>query len=285
MNKHAGEIGRKRKRKFYLINSPYTNGKKEQGGKRHLDNKVVNKGKEIGVVPDGAKGEEHTDKKKLSGLLSSPRTPLCEGLFEKAELECNYPLGEDAIEQPVLEVIEVFVDMFAMERLKIFIDASLVHGGTIRDDFSIYVDVLDEFDFKLAYMSTRHKDFEESENPEAKEEPQWKDEPVVESKVEIVVISSDDEQEPMEESKIKVILIELSDDKFMEEINGELVQKEPRDVHMNEGEACSDGAQWKQDKVGGREFWAESRQPGLWHSMGSNAQNAQQNMASRHAAQ
>ncbi|CAL8155497.1 unnamed protein product [Prunus armeniaca] len=51
------------------INSPYTNGKKEQGRKRHLDNKVVNKGKEIGVVPDGAKGEEHTDKKKFSGYF------------------------------------------------------------------------------------------------------------------------------------------------------------------------------------------------------------------------
>lgn len=74
-----------------------------------------------------------------------------------------------------------------------------------------------------------------SENPEAKEEPQWKDEPMVESKGEIVVISSDDEQEPIEESKMEVILIESSDDEFMEEINGELVQEEPRDVHMNEG--------------------------------------------------
>lgn len=32
---------------------------------------------------------------------------------------------------------------------------------TIRDDFRIYVDVLDEFDFELAYMSTRHMGLEE----------------------------------------------------------------------------------------------------------------------------
>ncbi|PQP95107.1 hypothetical protein Pyn_05951 [Prunus yedoensis var. nudiflora] len=125
-------------------------------------------------------------------------------------------LGEDAIEQPV---IEVFVDVFAMKPSEISIDASLVHEdmlvevienmkpnwdlncgleemqfaalahylgtlkiylldrkfvsricvlhnhiystGTIRDDFGIYLDVLDEFNFKLAYMSMRHRDFEE----------------------------------------------------------------------------------------------------------------------------
>lgn len=33
--------------------------------------------------------------------------------------------------------------------------------GTIRDDFSIYVDVREEFDFELVYMSTRHRDFED----------------------------------------------------------------------------------------------------------------------------
>lgn len=32
---------------------------------------------------------------------------------------------------------------------------------TIRDEFSINADVLDEFDFELAYMSTRHRDLEE----------------------------------------------------------------------------------------------------------------------------
>lgn len=32
---------------------------------------------------------------------------------------------------------------------------------TIQDECSIYVDVLKEFDFKLAYMSIRHMDFEE----------------------------------------------------------------------------------------------------------------------------
>lgn len=33
--------------------------------------------------------------------------------------------------------------------------------GTIRDDFSIYLDVVDEFNFELAYMTTRHINFEE----------------------------------------------------------------------------------------------------------------------------
>ncbi|CAL2278446.1 unnamed protein product [Prunus armeniaca] len=40
-------------------------------------------------------------------------------------------LGEDAIEQLVLEVIEVFVNVFVMEPLEIFIDASLVHKGML----------------------------------------------------------------------------------------------------------------------------------------------------------
>ncbi|PQQ15345.1 hypothetical protein Pyn_40714 [Prunus yedoensis var. nudiflora] len=38
----------------------------------------------------------------------------------------------------------------------------------------------------------------------------------------------------MEESEIEVILVESSDDKSVEEINGEVVQAEPRDVQMNE---------------------------------------------------
>ncbi|KAI5327274.1 hypothetical protein L3X38_026670 [Prunus dulcis] len=228
--------------------------------------------------------------RRSSRVTFFAKDPLCEELSEEVELECNQdPLGDDAIEQPVLEVIEMFMDMFVMEPLEIFIDASLVHGdrkfvartcvlhshmyntGTIRDDFSIYVDVLDEFDFELAYMSTRHRDFEEwfdelvanvaqyvslasdplksesedepwvsseidsiirdamfrksSENPDAKVEPQWKDEPMVESKAEIVMILSEEKQEPMEEPKIEVILFESSDDESMEDINGELVEE------------------------------------------------------------
>ncbi|CAL8083924.1 unnamed protein product [Prunus armeniaca] len=31
--------------------------------------------------------------------------------------------------------------------------------GTVREDFGIYVDVLEEFDFELAYMSMRYMDF------------------------------------------------------------------------------------------------------------------------------
>ncbi|CAL2278445.1 unnamed protein product [Prunus armeniaca] len=153
--------------------------------------------------------------------------------------------------------------------------------GTIRDDFSICIDVLQEFDFKLVYISMRHKDFEEqfdevmanaaqfvssasdllktesedepwvsssidsiimdailgrnSENLEAKEEPQWVDELMVESKAEIIAVSSDDEEESMVKSKMEVILIELSDEGSMEETNGEVVQEEPRDVQMSEG--------------------------------------------------
>ncbi|CAL8992057.1 unnamed protein product [Prunus brigantina] len=177
-------------------------------------------------------------------------------------------LGDDAIEQLV---IEVFVDVFAIEPTEIFIDTSLVHGGmlieaienmepnwdlycgleemqfaefvartcvlhshmhntdTIRDDFRIYVDVLDEFDFKLAYMSTRHMDLEEwdatfGENGEnLKAKAKREDEPMVETMAGIIMISSNDEEEPMEASEIEVILIESSDDKSMEEINGEVV--------------------------------------------------------------
>ncbi|KAH0972230.1 hypothetical protein GBA52_024386 [Prunus armeniaca] len=57
------------------------------------------------------------------------------------------PLGEDATDQPVLEVIEVFVDVFAIEPSEVFIDATLLHE--------------DEFDFELAYITTRHIDFQE----------------------------------------------------------------------------------------------------------------------------
>lgn len=44
-----------------------SSGKKEQGGKRHLDNKPIKKCKETKVFLDGDKGEEHKDKKKFSG--------------------------------------------------------------------------------------------------------------------------------------------------------------------------------------------------------------------------
>ncbi|CAL9000422.1 unnamed protein product [Prunus brigantina] len=232
------------------------------------------------------------------------------------------PLGEDAIVQPMLEVIEVFVDVFAMEPSEVFIDASLVHGGmlieaiedmvpnwdldcaleemqlaasaransvlhshmyctgNIRDEFGIYLSVLDEFDFELMYMTTRHRDFveqvdelmidgaqfdsfdsdpsesESEEEPwessavdsilrnavfekrneisEAKEEPMEESEPWVESMAGIIVISSDDEDEPMEESKVEVILIESSDDESMEESNAEVVQASLSHVQRNE---------------------------------------------------
>ncbi|PQQ20782.1 hypothetical protein Pyn_10453 [Prunus yedoensis var. nudiflora] len=69
------------------------------------------------------------------------------------------PLGEDAIEQPVLEVIKVFMDVFSTEPSEIFINTSLVHGAQVP--FEMTCVMLDEFNFELAYMSTRHKDFEE----------------------------------------------------------------------------------------------------------------------------
>lgn len=56
----------------------------------------------------------------------------------------------------------------------------------------------------------------------------------MESKIEIIVVSSDDEEEPMVDFKMEVILIELSDDESIEETNGKVVQEEPRDVQMNE---------------------------------------------------
>ncbi|PQQ10812.1 hypothetical protein Pyn_20144 [Prunus yedoensis var. nudiflora] len=241
------------------------------------------------------------------------------------------PLDEDALVQPVLEVIKVFVDVFAMEPSEILIEASIVHGGmlieaienmvpnwdldcgleemqlatlahcldtwrvylldrkfvartcvlpnhmycsgNIRDEFSIYLDVLDEFDFELAYMTTRHRDFVEqsdelmidgaqsdsfASNPsesESEGEP-WessaidrilrnamfgkrnesfevKEEPRVESMAGIIVISNDDEEEPMEEP-MEVILIDSSDDESMEESNGEVVRANSSDAQKNE---------------------------------------------------
>ncbi|CAL9000421.1 unnamed protein product [Prunus brigantina] len=50
-----------------------SSGKKEQGGKRHLDTKGADKGKEAKVVQDGAKSGESKDKKTFSGCF------LCQG--------------------------------------------------------------------------------------------------------------------------------------------------------------------------------------------------------------
>lgn len=50
---------------------------------------MVDKRKEIGVVPDGAKGEEQKDKKKFSGCFLR-QGPPCEELSEEVELECNH---------------------------------------------------------------------------------------------------------------------------------------------------------------------------------------------------
>lgn len=38
----------------------------------------------------------------------------------------------------MLEVIEVFMDMFVMEPLEIFIDASLVHGGMLIEELKTW---------------------------------------------------------------------------------------------------------------------------------------------------
>ncbi|CAL2271811.1 unnamed protein product [Prunus armeniaca] len=115
------------------------------------------------------------------------------------------PLGEDATDQPVLEVIEVFVDVFAIEPSEVFIDATLLHEGMLieaNENMELNLDLnyglkemqfealahcldtwriymldrkfvartcglhnhmycADEFDFELAYITTRHIDFQE----------------------------------------------------------------------------------------------------------------------------
>ncbi|CAL8175836.1 unnamed protein product [Prunus armeniaca] len=145
--------------------------------------KTVEKRKEIGIASDGAKGKKHNDKKKFSGCF------LCQGAYrvkdcprrknlnaivtereggaeEGSNLQVSLMvllnslrvippedlLGEDAIEQPVLEKF--------MARTCV-LHSHMYSIGTIRDDFSIYIDVLEEFDFKLVYISMRHRDFEE----------------------------------------------------------------------------------------------------------------------------
>ena len=128
-------------------------------------------------------------------------------------------LGKDTIMQPVLEVIEVIVVVFAMDPSRVTIDAFLFHTGrvigeiedmipnwdlncgleemqlaalarclntwreylldrrfvartvvlsshmyctgNIRDEFGIYLSVLDEFHFQIVYMTTRLRDFVE----------------------------------------------------------------------------------------------------------------------------
>ncbi|KAH0987926.1 hypothetical protein GBA52_015103 [Prunus armeniaca] len=123
-----------------------SSGMKEQGGKRHLETKGADKGKEAKVVQDGAKSVESKDKKTFSGCFlcqgphrvkDSPRKQNLNAVVVKGNggaeegsslqvspmvllnslrvISPEDPLGEDAIVQPVLEVIEVFVDVFAME--------------------------------------------------------------------------------------------------------------------------------------------------------------------------
>ena len=128
-------------------------------------------------------------------------------------------LGKDTIVQPVLEVIEVLVVVFAMDPSEVTIDAFLLHRGrvieeiedripnwdlncgleeiqlaalarcldtwreylldrrfvartvvvsshmyctgNIRDEFGIFLSMLDEFHFQLVYMTTRLRDFVE----------------------------------------------------------------------------------------------------------------------------
>ena len=129
------------------------------------------------------------------------------------------PLGKDTIMQPVLELIEVLVVVYAMNPSRVTIDAFLFHRGrvieeiedmipnwdlncgleemqlaalarcldtwreylldrrfvartvvvsshmyctgNIRDEFGIYLSMLDEFHFQLVYMTTRLRDFVE----------------------------------------------------------------------------------------------------------------------------
>ncbi|PQP93632.1 uncharacterized protein Pyn_08039 [Prunus yedoensis var. nudiflora] len=71
--------------------------------------------------------------------------------------------------------------------------------GNIPDEFGIYLDVLDEFDFELAYMITRHKDFEE-----------WFDELMANATQSVSFAldpsKSESEEEPWESSVIDSIL-------------------------------------------------------------------------------
>ncbi|PQM35667.1 hypothetical protein Pyn_34014 [Prunus yedoensis var. nudiflora] len=167
------------------------------------------------------------------------------------------PLGKDAITQLVLEVIEVFVDVFTMEPSEVFIDASLVHRGMLieaiktmvpnwdlncrledmqlavlahcLDTWRIYL--LDrKFVVRTCVLHSHMYCTGIKKNPEAKEELMGEVEPWVEFMAGIIVISSDDEEELTEEPEIKVILVESSDDESMEEINGEVVQADLSDV-------------------------------------------------------
>ncbi|CAL8990847.1 unnamed protein product, partial [Prunus brigantina] len=212
-----------------------SSGKKEQGGKRHLDTKGADKGNEAKVVQDGAKSGESKDKKTFAGcfLCQGPhRVKDCprkqnlnaivvkgdRGAEEGSSLQVSPivllnslrvippedPLVEDVLVQPLLEVIEVFVDVFAMEPSEVFIDASLLHGGSLWRE--------------LVYCTVTC-----IEISKAKEEPMEESEPWVESMAGIIVISSDDEDEPMEESEIEVIQVESSDVEYMGESNAKVV--------------------------------------------------------------
>ncbi|PQQ15344.1 hypothetical protein Pyn_40713 [Prunus yedoensis var. nudiflora] len=87
------------------------------------------------------------------------------------------PLGDDAIEQPVLKVIEVFVDVFAIEPSEVFIDATLLHMGMLIEaieniepnwdlncgleemQFAVLAHCLDTW--KIYLLDRKHIDFEE----------------------------------------------------------------------------------------------------------------------------
>lgn len=71
--------------------------------------------------------EKEGDVEEASSLHVSPMVVLNALLFEPPEDS----LGMDAIEKPALEVIEVFVDAFAMEPSEVFINASLLHGSML----------------------------------------------------------------------------------------------------------------------------------------------------------
>ncbi|CAL9007245.1 unnamed protein product [Prunus brigantina] len=136
--------------------------KKEQGGKRHLDTKWADKGREAKVVQDGAKNRESKDKKMFSGCFLCQGPHRVKDCLRKQHLNAimakgsgdaeqgsslqvspmvlmnsqpgippEDPLGDDAFVQPMLGVIEVFVAVFALEPSEVFIDAFLSCRGIL----------------------------------------------------------------------------------------------------------------------------------------------------------
>ncbi|KAH0982200.1 hypothetical protein GBA52_009377 [Prunus armeniaca] len=155
-----------------------SSGKKEQGGKKHLYTKTVDKGKKAKVVQDGAKSGESKDKKTFSSCFlcqmphrvkDSPRKQNLNAIVAKGNgvISPEDHLGEDAIVQPVLEVIEVFVDrpLKTWFRIGIWIvdwrDAACSVGTLSRYLEDLSAGVLHKFEFELVYMTTRHRDFVE----------------------------------------------------------------------------------------------------------------------------